>query len=481
MHLRLRTLRSPKISRPVLTFLLSNKAHLATEYRMKLAQVALPLLLISSTAHALQGADSCSAPTPIGGQGIFGFDNTSATTGVEGQSENLCSFPAGIGIENDIWFAWTSDFTGNAQITTCGTTSDDTKIAAYQGTSCPTPGSALDCRDNYCGLQAAILLPVTAGTTYLLQVGNDPGSPAISTGALTISDTPPFRNPANDHYYYAISPGPIDWETARVASQSFSYLGATGHLATINDAAEADFLNSTFGNRAWVGASQDLNSPNYSEPLGAWTWVTGEAFSYSNWASGEPNNAGGSEHYLEMSAVGLFNDQPLDGGGAVTSFYVEFSDVLSSDVYCSGDGFGTACPCGNNGFSDEGCANGTGTGGRLRATGTASVTAADLTLVGSQLIPSQPGLYFQGNNAINGGNGNSFGDGLRCAGGSVVRLQVRFSDITGGSATSIDIAAAGSANSGDIKRYQIWYRDPVGSPCGALFNLSNGLEITFTP
>ena len=102
-------------------------------------------------------------------------------------------------------------------------------------------------------------------------------------------------------------------------------------------------------------------------------------------------------------------------------------------------------------------------------------------LSGSQLIASQPGLYFQGNNAINGGNGNTFGDGLRCAGGGVIRLQVRFSSAAGVSATSINIAAAGGVASGDVKRYQLWYRDPVTSPCGTLFNLSNGLEVAYTP
>ena len=100
-------------------------------------------------------------------------------------------------------------------------------------------------------------------------------------------------------------------------------------------------------------------------------------------------------------------------------------------------------------------------------------------MTGSQLIPSQPGLYFQGNNAINGGDGTQFGDGLRCAGGGVIRLQVRFADSNGGSQTNIDIPSTGGALPGDTKYYQLWYRDPVASPCGSLFNLSNGVEITY--
>ena len=43
----------------------------------------------------------------------------------------------------------------------------------------------------------------------------------------------------------------------------------------------------------WFGGYQDLSSPDYSEPAGGWSWVTGEPWSYTNWAKGEPNNASG--------------------------------------------------------------------------------------------------------------------------------------------------------------------------------------------
>ena len=123
--------------------------------------------------------------------------------------------------------------------------------------------------------------------------------------------------------------------------------------------------------------------------------------------------------------------------------------------------------------------NGNGTGGMLTASGAASMGGGGLTLNASQLVPSQPGLYFQGNNATGSAAGLTFGDGLRCAGGGVIRLQVRFSDTNGASASSIDIAAKGGVSVGDTKRYQIWYRDPNTSPCGLGFNLSNGVEVVW--
>jgi hypothetical protein len=149
--------------------------------------------------------------------------------------------------------------------------------------------------------------------------------------------------------------------------------------------------------------------------------------------------------------------------------------------YCGGDQ-GT-CPCGNENDGSNGtagCANGANAGGAvISASGSASVAAGDLVLSVSGTLASQPGLFFQGINTINGGVGNGFGDGLRCAGGSVIRLQVATADSNGDASTSINIATKGGVVAGDVRRYQSWYRDPASSPCGADFNLSNGYEITW--
>lgn len=153
-----------------------------------------------------------------------------------------------------------------------------------------------------------------------------------------------------------------------------------------------------------------------------------------------------------------------------------------TEAYCFGDGSGTACPCGNTGGTGRGCDNGTGsTGGQLGRSGSTSIGAGDLVLVGSGLEASQPGLYFQGNNAVNGGAGTAFGDGLRCAGGGVVRLQVRVADISGVSSTTVNVGSVGGVAPGDVKRYQLWYRNPNFSLCGSGYNFTNGLELTWAP
>jgi len=142
-------------------------------------------------------------------------------------------------------------------------------------------------------------------------------------------------------------------------------------------------------------------------------------------------------------------------------------------TFCFGDGSTTACPCGNPGAAGEGCTNSTGLGALLASSGTSSANLDDLVLHGTQLSPNRPSLFFGGNIEI---GALQFGDGLRCVGGSIQRLQVVIADSLGTGATSIDIARKMGAVPGVQHWFQVWYRDPPG-PCGGGFNLSNGLEV----
>jgi hypothetical protein len=153
-------------------------------------------------------------------------------------------------------------------------------------------------------------------------------------------------------------------------------------------------------------------------------------------------------------------------------------DLLGTP-YCFGDGTDAPCPCGNLGSAGEGCANSSGAGATLSGSGSLSIAAGDLVLNATGL-PVGPGLYFQGDNKNNLGNGTFFGDGLRCTGGHVVRIELQFS-VDGASETTISIANKGGVAAGDTKHYQLWYRDPNNSPCGNGFNLTNGYEVTWTP
>jgi hypothetical protein len=178
--------------------------------------------------------------------------------------------------------------------------------------------------------------------------------------------------------------------------------------------------------------------------------------------------------------------QFVEPSTGITFDFTLWGDIVADSItpqqaYCFGDGTGAGCPCGNFGGSGAGCMNGSGMGAVLGVSGSNSVTTQDLVLEGSQLIPGQPGLYFQGDNAVNGGAGVTFGDGLRCAGGNVARLQVRMADASGASSTTVSIAAEGGVTVGETKRYQLWYRDPQSSMCSTTFNLTNGMEIFWLP
>lgn len=148
---------------------------------------------------------------------------------------------------------------------------------------------------------------------------------------------------------------------------------------------------------------------------------------------------------------------------------------------CFGDGSGAACPCLNPGNPGQGCANGTGSGATLAVSGSTSLSAADLSLVASGLVPGNAGLFFQGSAQLNAGLGTPFGDGLFCAGGTIVRLEARVANGSGVAGTTLDIGALGGVGAGDVRYYQIWYRDPVGTPCGSGQNLSQALALTWIP
>jgi hypothetical protein len=57
----------------------------------------------------------------------------------------------------------------------------------------------------------------------------------------------------------------------------------------------------------WIGLLQVRHQ--MQEPAGGWSWVSGEPFSYSNWAPGRPNNLEEIEDYGQYLIVQGSNDQ----------------------------------------------------------------------------------------------------------------------------------------------------------------------------
>ncbi len=164
-----------------------------------------------------------------------------------------------------------------------------------------------------------------------------------------------------------------------------------------------------------------------------------------------------------------------------------FRDIFASTLggpgtaFCFGDGTGTACPCGNNGAPGRGCANSANpSGASLGSSGTASVSADTLALLGSGM-PNAACLYFQGTTQL----AAVFGDGLRCVGGTVIRLGTE-NNVVGGSQypaagdPSISVRGLMPA-AGGVREYQCWYRNAAAFCSPSTFNLSNGLEVSWQP
>lgn len=136
----------------------------------------------------------------------------------------------------------------------------------------------------------------------------------------------------NGHLYDVIrSPSRLTWEDARARAVELG-----GHLATLTSAAEDQFVfalvasrpeaweGNTFGG-PWLGAFQ--LSPTGTAPDQGWVWVTGEAWSFTNWSPGEPGDQGwqgGVESYLQYrDSGGGWNDFTNDGNSTF-SFVIEY-------------------------------------------------------------------------------------------------------------------------------------------------------------
>ena len=119
--------------------------------------------------------------------------------------------------------------------------------------------------------------------------------------------------------------GSFNWDQAKAAAETLSYNGAQGYLATLTSAGEDQFIRSNYSSSVrqfvgpWFGASWDGTA---SGATGGWSWVTGEAFSYTGWNGGEPNHLGG-ENAIHFSGGG-WNDI-LRGRTDAIGYFVEYN------------------------------------------------------------------------------------------------------------------------------------------------------------
>ena len=151
---------------------------------------------------------------------------------------------------------------------------------------------------------------------------------------------------------------------------------------------------------------------------------------------------------------------------------------------CSGDASGTACPCGNGPPLPTigGCRNSLGLSAQLTAGGSTSLASDTWVLVAADMPATTTALFFQGTSATAGGV--PFGDGLRCAAGSVARLGTKTA--VGGAASypevgDASVSARGGVGAPGPRWYQLWYRNAAAFCTSSTFNLTNGVRGLWVP
>lgn len=164
-------------------------------------------------------------------------------------------------------------------------------------------------------------------------------------------------------------------------------------------------------------------------------------------------------------------------------FVVASQGVLDvGNLYCSGDGSALPCPCGPNLGGRGGCPNSVTTGGAILEAFREPVLSNDSLILVARGMPNAATLYFQGTSPANGGNGNVFGDGLRCVTGSVRRLGTR-DNVEGWSAYpgagQASVSVAGQVATPGSRHYQAWYRNAAMFCTPDTFNLTNGLTVVW--
>ena len=130
---------------------------------------------------------------------------------------------------------------------------------------------------------------------------------------------------------YEVIQGNITWQQAKADAESRG-----GHLLTITSDAEWIEIAKQIGDAAaynspfWMGATDEAQE-------GTWKWITGEEWNFSQWMSGEPNNAGGVEHYLQANLPGqsprTWNDLP---NAALLPYLLEIETPASGNNSLTG-------------------------------------------------------------------------------------------------------------------------------------------------
>ncbi len=315
------------------------------------------------------------------------------------------------------------------------------------------------------------------------------GAAAGQTGAWTASSHPYNTTLLN------LDGSASGVTTSSTSSSSYSYFPST--LTGVDRAFMVDIQNLPAIGGPWFWTFSGLQDGSYRLYTYAWApennghttrvtvpGSTDPAQSVGGLWSGGTHVLGTTYalHHVTVSGNSLTIQVEGENGNAGSINGFQFVQDSGPNGFCFGDGTAAACPCGNSGAPGRGCANSVNAnGGRLLVQGVASVGGDTVALVGDGM-PDSSALYFQGTSQQSGGAGVAFGDGLRCAGGTIVRLGTK-TNVAGASSyptgADLSVSVRGNVIAGDTRTYQVWYRNAAAFCTPSTFNLTNGVQITW--
>jgi Tol biopolymer transport system component len=212
----------------------------------------------------------------------------------------------------------------------------------------------------------------------------------------------------------------------------------------------------------------------------------------ANAGSGLPSMSGLGRYVVFRS---LASDLVPGDTNGFTDIFLHDREAAGFTTLCDpGQASVIACPCGNQpSGSGRGCNNSYSTGGATLGAAGIAYLSLDTLVFGTLFEPpSATSILLQGSAALP--TGVVFGQGVRCAGGTLKRLYVKAAvngSITAPNPNGTDpsVSARSAAlglpiQPGEPRYYQVFYRDPTvlgGCPSTSTFNVTQSGSVSWWP
>lgn len=189
------------------------------------------------------------------------------------------------------------------------------RVGTFQGTPVWVPAGITNAQPPSIFSQYVLSLDVSdssgpAITSVTLPASGSTNGGMVDRFTLNFSkDVDPALNNLNrdvrifNGHAYTITPGAVSWYDGETQARALG-----GHLATIGDLAENSWVSTNFGGYGvlWLGLNDEAQK-------GTYVWTSGSPFSYTNWDSGQPNNANNSD-YVALRQNGRWADYQNNAG-----------------------------------------------------------------------------------------------------------------------------------------------------------------------